>query len=117
MKTFYNFDDAFNWIKTVNKETIDKVIPLIAEEVYKDSKEYTYIDTEEMYDSGSSSDFNKGYVVIRAPQVRWLYYTTGINAGKGNPNAIPQWFERTKIENISKYKQIYANQFRQGVIK
>ena len=63
-----------------------------------------------MYDSGQSSDFKNGYVLIKAPQVRWLYYTTGIKPHK-NKNAVPQWFEATKTENKTKYQGKYVEVF------
>ena len=51
-----------------------------------------------------------GYVLIKAPQVRWLYYTTGIKPHK-NKNAVPQWFEATKTENKTKYQGKYVEVF------
>ena len=97
---------CFNWIDDVIKDTEDQAKEEIAKQVYEDSKEFTYIDTQTMYDSGQASDFKDGYVVIRAPQVRWLYYTTWIKGHK-NPKATPQWFERTKSENKDKYTGMY----------
>lgn len=107
MKSFNNFDTAFNWVEKTITKTNEQMIEETAREVYKDSEEYTYIDTQTMYDSGENSDFKGGFVVIRAPQVRWLYYTTGIK-GRKNKAAVPQWFEKTKIENIKKYARNYA---------
>lgn len=109
MKTFDSFKDAFTWTNAKIEKASREVVPIITEEVYKDSKDYTYIDTGDMYESGNG-DFKKGYILIKAPQVRWLYYTTGINAGKGNPQAVPMWFERTKTENLTKYKKIIKTQ-------
>jgi hypothetical protein len=109
VKTFTNFNDAFKWSKEVVEKAKEITVPLIAEEVYKDSDKYTYRDTGAMYDGGAlNSDFKDGYVVERAPQVRMLYYNPNIVAGSGNKMAIPQWFERTKTENINKYKKMYA---------
>lgn len=108
MKTFNDFKSAFSWVNNVVSKTNTQAIEDIAKEVYKDSEEFTYIDTKDMYDSGKSSDFKNGYVLIKAPQVRWLYYTSGITPHK-NKKAIPQWFERTRIENINDYVKIYSN--------
>lgn len=109
MKTFNSFNGAFTWTNDKIQKASKEVLEELTKEVYKDSEDYTYIDTGEMYGSGESSEFSKGYILIKAPQVRWLYYTSGINAGKGNPQAVPMWFERTKIENLSKYKKIIIN--------
>lgn len=111
MKKFNNFSSAFNWIEKITKETVDIAKEDIAKKVYEDSKEYTYYDTGEMYGSGASSKFKEGKVTIKAPQVRWLYYTRGINAGPGNRRAIPMWFEQTKADNMKSYKDIFIKIF------
>lgn len=111
MKSFTDFKSAFNWVDKVVSKTSEQAIEDIAKQTYEDSKEFTYIDTQDMYDSGENSDFKNGYVLIKAPQVRWLYYTSGINAGPGNRQAVPQWFERTKIENMKDYIKIYSSLF------
>lgn len=115
MKQFNNFEQALNWVGKVVKQASEKALPEITEQAYKDSEKYTYIDTRAMYDSGEmNSDFKRGIVLIKAPQVRWLYYTSGINAGPGNRSAVPQWFERTKIEHKDDYiKMIVENIKRQ----
>ena len=110
MKTFNNFNSAFNWVDKIVSDTNKQAIEDIAKQVYEDSKEFTYIDTQTMYDSGENSDFKGGYVLIKAPQVRWLYYTNGLTPHK-NKNAVPQWFERTKIENMDSYIKIYSSLF------
>lgn len=107
MKTFNDFNSAFNWIEKIVSKTNGQAIEDIAKQTYEDSKEFTYIDTQTMYDSGENSDFKNGYVLIKAPQVRWLYYTSGITPHK-NKQAVPQWFERTKIENMDGYINIYS---------
>lgn len=111
MKHFNNFSSAFNWIESLITKTTKSSIEAIAKQEYQDSREYTYIDTGEMFESGASSDFSNGFVTIKAPQVKWLYYTTWINAGAGNPRAVPQWHEKVKSENIGKYIKIYTDKF------
>lgn len=109
MKTFYDVPSAFNWIDKVVKKTNNISLAEIAEQVYKDSDKYTFRETGQMFDSGALySRFKEGYVIERAPQVRFLYYATNVNAGDGNRNAIPQWFEKTKRENINTYKKMYS---------
>lgn len=108
MKIFNSFESAFSWVDKVVSETNKQAIESVAKQAYVDSKEFTYIDTEDMYDSGSNSDFKNGYVLIKAPQARWLYYTSGITPHK-NKQAVPQWFERTKIEHINDYINIYSS--------
>ena len=110
MKTFNDFKSAFDWFGKVVSNTNKQAIEDVARKVYEDSKEFTYIDTQSMYDSGENSDFKGGYVLIKAPQVRWLYYTNGLTPHK-NKNAVPQWFERTKIENMDSYINLYKNIF------
>ena len=110
MKTFNDFKSAFNWVEKIVSDTNKQAIEDVARKVYEDSKEFTYIDTQTMYDSGEASDFKSGYVLVKAPQERWLYYTNGLTPHK-NKNAVPQWFERTKIENMDSYIKIYSSLF------
>lgn len=110
MRTFKDFNSCLNWVNQVVEKAKEQATEEIARQVYEDSKKYTYIDTQTMYDSGESSDFKNGYVLIIAPQVRWLYYTQGIKPRK-NKNAVPQWFEATKLENMKNYQQIYDDIF------
>jgi len=110
MKKFNNFESAFNWVDSIVKKTNEQAIEDVAKQTYEDSKEFIYIDTQTMYDSGENSDFKGGYVLIKAPQVRWLYYTSGLTPHK-NKSAVPQWFERTKIENMDSYIKMYKNIF------
>ena len=102
MKQFNNFKSAFNWVDKIVSDTNKQATEDIARQAYEDSKEFTYIDTQTMYDSGEASDFKSGYVLIKAPQVRWLYYTSGLTPHK-NKNAVPQWFERTITKNEIHY--------------
>lgn len=111
MKTFNSFEEFAKWTKKVLEETTPEAIEQVAREEYKDSKKYTYLDTEEMYDSGANSNFAEGEVVLTAPQVRWLYYTTWVKP-RYNMSAVPQWHEATKRENMKKYKNIYINSFK-----
>ena len=110
MRTFKDLNSCLNWIEKAVADSKEISKEKIARQVYEDSKKYTYIDTQTMYDSGQSSDFKNGYVLIKAPQVRWLYYTTGIKPHK-NKNAVPQWFEATKTENKTKYQGKYVEVF------
>lgn len=113
MKTFYDTKSLANWMNKVVEDTNKKSIEEVAREEYADSKKYTYLDTEEMYDSGRNSNFENGEVVLKAPQVRWLYYTTWIKP-RHNMSAVPQWHEATKRENMKKYKNIYINNFKKN---
>ena len=107
MKTFNDFDSAFNWIERSVKSAKDKAIEVVAEQVYKDSEKYTYRDTGALYDSGQLySQFDKGTVVLRTPYARRRYYEGGVPSK--NANAIPQWFEKTKKENTTKYRKMYG---------
>ena len=102
MKKFDSLDKALNWVeKDVIKTAKEKSIPIVAEQVYKDSNDFTYRDTGAMYQTGeSNSQFEKGLVIERSPYVRRRYYEGG-KAGPGNRQAQPRWFEKT----INKYKK------------
>ncbi len=79
----------------------------MAEQVYKDSDKYTYRDTGMMYDTGQIySRFNEGLVILRTPYVRRRYYEGGVPSK--NKSAIPQWFEKTKKDNITTYRKMYG---------
>lgn len=84
----------------------------IAEQVYKDSNEFTYRESGDMYKSGElHSNFKEGLIVERTPYVRRRYYEGG-NAGAGNRKAQPRWFEKT----VSKYKKDYLKMLAQKLI-
>ena len=57
MKQFNNFKSAFNWVDKIVSDTNKQATEDIARQAYEDSKEFTYIDTQTMYDSGEASDF------------------------------------------------------------
>ena len=111
MKRFTNFNSAFKWTKEILEKTRSQAIEVIAEQVYKDSDKYTYRDTGAMYNSATlHSDFKKGLVIERTPYSRRRYYEGG-KPGKGNTQAVIQWFEVTKKENMDKYKKQYSKLF------
>ena len=88
-------------------------IPVIAEQIYKDSEKYIYIlDRKDgMYALGNlNSDFKDGYVVNRTPYARRRYYEGG-TPNNQHPTGQALWFERTKVENINKYKKQYSKSF------
>jgi len=113
MKTFNSFSDAFKWTKKVVDNTTERSQEEIAREVYKDSKAYTYLDTEEMYQSGEQSNFKEGEITLKAPQVRKLYFTFGLRGHK-NPNAVPYWFDLTVQQFKQKYLGIVYRVFSKG---
>lgn len=102
-KQFKDFKSACDWLKNVCDATADKTRPAVAEQLYKDSNEFTYRESGEMYKSGATnSDFQKGYVIERSPYVRRRYYEGG-KPGAGNRKAEPRWFDKT----WNKYKEDY----------
>lgn len=106
MKKFNNAEDAFKWTKEVIKKGCVTAKEVIAEEIYKDSDEFTYRESGVMYESGEKhSRFKKGIITERSPYVRRRYYEGG-KAGAGNPKAQPRWFEKT----VEKYREKYAEQ-------
>lgn len=104
MKKFDSFEDAFKWTKKVIENGCISAEEIVAEQIYKDSNEFTYRETGAMYQSGADSNFKNGVITERTPYVRRRYYEGG-KAGAGNRNAQPRWFEKT----VAKYKKDYQN--------
>lgn len=105
MKKFNSFEDAFKWTKKVIESGCISAEEIVAEQIYKDSNEFTYRDTGDMYKSGEMhSRFKEGIITERTPYVRRRYYQGG-KAGAGNRKAQPRWFEKT----VAKYKKDYQN--------
>ncbi len=106
MKKFNNFKEAFQWTKEVIEKGCISAESVIAEQIYKDSNEFTYRESGEMYKSGEThSKFNQGIIIERTPYVRRRYYEGG-TPGAGNKKAQPRWFEKT----VAKYKNDYQEQ-------
>ena len=111
-KQFKNMKSACTWLKSVVDACANETRGNIAEQVYKDSNEFTYRDTGEMYKSGSlQREFKDGYVVERTPYVRRRYYEGG-KAGTGNPKAEPRWFEKTWAKNSDDYQDMCISVFK-----
>ena len=117
MKQFKDFKSALNWAKEVISSCSDETRYAVSEQIYKDSKEFTYYsdqgNTFHMYDSGEiNSQFEKGIIVERSPYVRRRYYEGGIARGK-HKNAQPRWFEKTWAKYKNNYQQMCLNIFKQ----
>ena len=113
MKKFNNFNDAMKWIeKDIIKKGSQKADPIIAEQIYKDSREFTYYGDSNyhMYQSGElHSDFEKGLVIERTPYVRRRYYEGG-TPGKNSPAlAQARWFEKTFDTYKDDYQKMLVN--------
>lgn len=123
MKKFNNAEDAFKWAKEVIEKGCVTAEEVVAEEIYKDSKEFTYWQTGEMYKSGKlHSKFKEGIITERSPYVRRRYYEGGVPGGKNtkkiankkptyNPKAQPRWFEKT----VEKYRDKYVKQGKKAI--
>lgn len=123
MKKFNNFKDAFEWAGKVLNDGIEKATEVVAEQVYKDSDEFTYRQSGEMYQSGEAhSNFKEGIIIERTPYVRRRYYEGGVPGGKDtvkiknkkptyNPKAQPRWFDKT----VAKHKSEYQEQIRTAI--
>lgn len=110
MKKFNNFSDFTNWTKKVYEKTDKKVVPIIAEQWYKDSEKYIYIQEKIMYKSAEIySRFDEGIILYKTPYVRRRYYEGG--KGKGNPEAQPLWLEIAKNRHLKDYIAIYRKVF------
>ncbi len=92
MIKFKSFEQANKWLLKQSKEIKQDSIHEIALHAYKHGEPYIYEDTTKMYKTGrKESDFKKGLVRIKAPQVKWLYYTDP-NPSK-NMLAHGRWWE------------------------
>lgn len=112
MKKFNDFDSAFKWVKNIVEKGVNDSKETIAEQVYKDSNEFTYRESGDMYKSGEMhSNFKEGIIIERTPYVRRRYYEGG-KAGAGNKKAQPRWFDKT----VAKYKKDYLNMLAQEII-
>lgn len=113
MKKFNSFEDAFSWTKEVIEKGCVSAEEVVAEELYKDSDEFTYRESGDMYKSGEMhSKFKQGIITERAPYVRRRYYEGG-NPGSGNPKAQPRWFEKA----FEKYRSKYDKQAKETIDK
>lgn len=109
MRTFKDFNSAFDWAKKVVKNGCEKSKEVIAEQVYKDSNQFTYRETGAMYQSGElNSNFKDGLIIERSPYVRRRYYEGG-KPGAGNKNAQPRWFDKTVATYKKDYQQMAIN--------
>ncbi|MEI3498946.1 MAG: hypothetical protein V8Q71_00225 [Bacilli bacterium] len=84
MKKFNDFKSAFNWVDKIVKKGNQLATETIAEQVYKDSNEFAYRESGDMYKSGEThSIFKNGVIIERTPYVRRRYYEGG-KPGAGN---------------------------------
>ena len=73
-----------------------KVIPVLSEQVLKDSNFYARMDTGTMIDSSqTASDFKAGKLVWDTPYAKKVYYT-GTPSKDRNPNASLMWAHKAK---------------------
>lgn len=109
MKKFNDFDSAFEWGKKIVEKGAQKGVEAVAEQLYKDSNEFTYRETGTMYQSGEiHSQFDKGLIIERSPYVRRRYYEGG-TPGAGNRQAQARWFDKTWNKHKNDYKKIMSN--------
>lgn len=107
MKTFNNFEDAFDWANKVVKKTNKEYLFAVTNQIYKDSNEFTYRLDGTMYQSGNLySDFENGIIVERTPYVRRRYYEGG-KAGANNRKGQAHWFEKT----VQTFKKDYISMY------
>lgn len=112
MKKFNDFKSAFNWVDKIVKKGNQLATETIAEQVYKDSNEFAYRESGDMYKSGEThSIFKNGLIIERTPYVRRRYYEGG-KPGAGNRKAQPRWFDKT----VAKYKKDYLKMLVQQLI-
>lgn len=114
VKQFNDFEKAFEWGGKVLKNGLETSKELIAEQVYKDSNEFTYRESGDMYKSGEMhSNFKEGIIIERIPYVRRRYYEGG-KAGAGNKKAQPRWFDKTVAKYKKDYQKMVVNSINQA---
>ena len=108
---FYDSKSAILRLESIfDRGTINSV-GVIAEQLYKDSDEFTYRESGDMYKSGELlSKFSKGLIIERTPYVRRRYYEGG-KAGAGNKKAQPRWFEKTAKKYKDRYEDMAKKEF------
>ena len=121
MKQYKNLKSAMLDATNLLKKSEKNFIGVVAEQVYKDSNEFTYRQSGEMYKSGElHNKLQEGIIIERTPYVRRRYYEGGVPGGKNttiienkkptyNPKAQPRWFEKTISKNKEKYKKVYGH--------
>lgn len=110
MKKFNNAEDAFKWAKEVIEKGCVTAEEVVAEQIYKDSNEFTYREHGDMYESGEThSNFKQGIITERTPYVRRRYYEGG-KPGAGNKKAQPRWFEKTVAKHRDEYQELGKKQ-------
>ena len=111
---FYEFKSAFLYVGALLDATNQSFIGNVAEEIYKDSNDFTYRESGDMYKSGELlSKFNQGLIIERTPYARRRYYEGG-NAGAGNEKAQPRWFEKTVAKHKEKYRKQWGKIFKEN---
>lgn len=109
MKKFNNFIECTTFINNATKEGIKKSIGIVAEQIYKDSAEFTYRDTGAMYQSGEANmDLENGVIVERSPYVRRRYYEGGNPGAKSPKEASARWYDKTWARYNEDYKKMSA---------
>ena len=97
-----------SFLNEIVTNSSEKFVQTITEQFYKDSEEYTYAESHEMYKSGARfSDFAQGIVSEKTPYVRRRYYEGGNPGAKSPSKAGTHWFERC----FNDYKTDYEKQY------
>ena len=109
MKKFNDFNSAFDWTKKIIEKGTQLATETIAEQVYKDSNDFTYRESGDMYKSGElHSNFKEGIIIERTPYVRRRYYEGG-KPGAGNRKAQPRWFDKTVEIHKKDYQKMVVD--------
>lgn len=88
-----------------------KVIPVLSEQVLKDSNFYARMDTGAMIDSSqTASDFDAGKLVWDTPYARKVYYT-GSPSKDRNPNASLMWAHKAKDAKNKDWQKLAQKEF------
>ena len=103
MKKFKNAKDAFEWAKEVIENGCVTAEEVIAEEIYKDSNEFTYRDTGDMYKSGEMHSRFKEGIITEEDITRVVKLEQEIE--KHNLDGLKKLLLKIKINILNKLKK------------
>lgn len=90
-------------------------LPVLSEQVLKDSNFYAREDTKTMINSSQyASDLKKGEIVWETPYAKRVYYT-GTPSHDKNVNATLMWFETAKTTCLKTWLKIAEKAFKAGM--
>lgn len=104
-----------NLIKQRITKARDKALPILAQQVLKDSNFYARMDSGVLIASSlKSSDFDKGILIWDTPYASKVYHT-GFPSKDVNVNASLMWFEVAKSKHLKRWVALARKEILKGV--